>query len=174
MKVYKAELAEKIIVSGDTLEPCEKDNFQIGGKLLFDDLSVIKYMHNLNFMEKQLPKGIMKHEYIELMTKKYTDNTQNLIEGIGKKIDNGFIHTALRITPHYQDQAETDIRSITFFANGDSVVEDFYNSDYIKYDKKSTEGFYNSFNLDSNLVIRKLQKDLEIKNEIKSQKKLKL
>jgi hypothetical protein len=172
MKIYKSELAEKILLSGDDLNDQSKDSFHIGGKTLFDDLSSIRSIHNLNFLEKQVPSGIMSHEYFELTVSKKTDNTGIIINNINNNSD-VFRLTALRVSPSYQDQAEFDYKSIVFLHNGECAVEEMDGS-YRAYDKSSTNSFYASYNLDSNLITKKLTRDIELKNELKSSTKLKM
>lgn len=172
MKIYKSELAEKILLAGEEFNDQTKDSFHIGGKILFDDLSSIRSIHNLNFLEKQIPKGIMDHEYIEINVLKKTDNTDIIVTNINNRVE-GFKLTALKIRPPFQDQAEFDYKSIIFFHNGDSAVEEMDGS-YRSYDKTATNSFYASYNLDSHLITKKLVKDQELKNELKQPTKLKM
>lgn len=173
MKVYKAELAEKILVSGDEIS--DPDSFQLGGKVLFNDLSVLKYIHNLNFIEKQIPKGVMEFEYINSITTQKTDDSKTLLEGLkNKKIEGGVLNRGLRIIPYPQDRAESDLSSIVFFHNGESAVESFDGKDYRIYDKQATDNFFSAYNLDGNLINRKLQKDMNMDNNPKEIKKFKI
>lgn len=165
-KIYKADIAEKILLSGESINDLATDCFQIGGKILFDDLSSVRCIGNINFLEKSIPKGILKAEYFEINMLKVSHETDKIMASINSK--EGTIKiTALRIEPSYQEQAESDYRSIVIFHNGECAVEDFNTNTYIKYDKNTANNFCSSFNLDNNLIQRKLQKDFEVKNNLK-------
>ncbi len=168
-KIYKADIAEKIILSGESLQDLSSDSFKIGGKIIFDDLSSIKCVGNISFLEKQIPQGLISHEYIEIKSLKIEDDTKKIIDNINKK-EGIFKTTALRVEPTHQEQAESDYRSIVFFHNGECAVEDFHDNSYHIYDKYTANTFYSSFNLDSNLILRKLNHDLEEKNNLKVDK----
>jgi hypothetical protein len=172
MKIYKSELAEKILLSGEEFKDQTKDSFHIGGKILFDDLSSLRSIHNLNFLEKQIPKGIMAHEYFEINVLKKTDDSGIIVNNINNKVD-GFKLTALRVIPSYQDQAEFDYKSVVFLHNGDCAVEEMDGS-YRQYDKSSANSFYASYNLDPHLITKKLTRDIDLKNELKQPIKLKM
>lgn len=169
-RIYKAEIAEKIILSGESINDLSNDCYQIGGKILFDDLSVIRSLGNITFLEKEIPKGLISTEYFDIKINKLTEDTNKIIDSMIKPKGENILR-ALRIEPTYQDQAESDYKSIVFFHNGECAIEDFQTGEYLRYDKNSTASFYSAYNLDGNLIIRKLQKDIELKNDLTVEQK---
>lgn len=166
MKEYQAEIAEKKLLSSQELETT--NHFKLGGKIFFEDLSVLKYINNLNFIEVQKPQGFLKSEFFVVSSDKETDNSKELLSLITTQNTKGHVKIpVLRLVCSPKDMAEGDHKDILVFHNGESAFQSFDGFDYTLYDKNDTKKLLNTnFNIDSNLLIKKMQNDIVIEEKI--------
>lgn len=169
MRIYQAELAEKILLSSEELE---KDNyFKIGGKIMFNDLSVIKYINNINFLETQLPTTLYGSEFKNSFTNKITDDTRLLVDGLSNKEGN-IKNPVLILKSSPQEMAEGDHRNIVIFKNQECAFQDFHDSSkFTIYGKETTHNLLTQHNIDSYMLFKKLDYDFEANNTLTKEKK---
>jgi len=169
MRIYQAELAEKILLSSEELE---QDNyFKIGGKIMFNDLSVIKYINNINFIETQLPNTVYGSEFKNSFTDKITDNTDVLVCGLNKK-EGKIKNPVLVLKSSPQEMAEGDFRDIVIFKNQECAFQDFQDSSkFTIYGKDTTQELLSKHNIDSYMLFKKLEHDFEENNKLIKEKK---
>lgn len=161
--LFKADIAEKLILNNEEL--LEIDFFKIGGKILFNDLSSLKYINNLSFLEKNIP-NIERFEYKEFKTSSKNNEAKTLIMEMNGTQTGKYLDKALIIFPTPQDRAEGDYEFIVLFKNGETAVKNFSGNDYNFYSKIESDGLISSFGLDTYLVHKKLEKDFESVNKL--------
>jgi hypothetical protein len=173
-KIYQSEIAEKILLRNEDLtEFSGKNYFKIGGKILFEDLSILKYINNLNFIERTQPINIEDFEYKDFTVDKVNLNAEELNNNLWGLQDKRYKEKALILIPTPQERAEGDYEFIVVFKNGEASVRSLSSGDYSYYDKNETDSLLYAFGLDHNLISKKLEKDFEIDNNLVNKKKSK-
>lgn len=161
--LFKADIAEKLILNNE--EILEIDFFKIGGKILFNDLSSLKYINNLSFLEKNIPH-IERFNYKEFKTSSKNNDTITLLNEMNGTQKGKYLDKSLIIFPTPQDRAEGDYEFIVLFKNGEIAVKDFSSNAYNFYGKIESDGIISGFGLDTYLVHKKLEKDFELANKL--------
>lgn len=161
--LFKADIAEKLLLNDQEL--IDEDCFKIGGKVLFSDLSSLKYINNLVFLEKTIP-NFESFEYKEFNSNNKNSDSLKLLKEMVSLNEGKFLEKALIVTPNPQDRAEGDYEFIVFFKNGESAVKNFSNTSYSFYNKNETDKIMSNFGLDTYLVHKKLERDFELNNKL--------
>lgn len=172
--LFKADIVEKILINKESLESLEElDSFTIGGKVLFNDLSSLKYINNLSFIEKLTP-NLESFEYKDFKTNELNGDAEQLIKSMDGKTEGKYLEKALVITPYPQDRAEGDYEFIVIFKSGESAVKSLSNHEYSFYKKTETNKIAINYGIDSYLINRKLQNDFEVDNQSNKNLKFKV
>lgn len=157
MRIYQAEIAEKILLQSEELTNFKF--FKLGGKIMFDDLSVLKYINNLNFIEKQIPKGIQDSIFIISSLDKETSDSKELLKGLNST---GLIkYPLLILKSSAQVMAEGDHRDIYILPNEECAFESFDSMDYTFYDKQKTKDILMGYNIEPHILFKKMTNDFE-------------
>jgi len=170
MRIYQSEIAEKVILQSEELTDFKF--FKLGGKIMFDDLSVLKYINNLSFIERQEPKGLFDSKFITASLDKMTEDSQKILSGINNEGSIKYPVLVLKSSP--QDMAEGDHRDIFIFHNEKSAFESFDGLNYSFYDKQKTKDILMGYNIEPLILFKKMNHDFEELNpNIKKQKTFK-
>lgn len=174
-KIYQAEIAEKLILKDSDLKEIEHFNyFKIGGKLLFQDLSSLKYINSNLLMERSLPNSIDSNQYVDFFTTKEPKDVKSYLKMLISPQSSNYIETALIIKPIPMVAAESDIECIYLFKNGECAIKSISNFEYSYYNKKDTDLLLFDFGLDNTLLQRKLENDYKTKNNVENKIKFKI
>lgn len=174
-KIYQSEIAEKILLRNENLEDLGGFNyFKIGGKILFEDLSALKYINNLNFIERTQPNGIEDFEYKDFTIDKGNLTAKQFNDCLWGPQNKRYKSKALIFIPIAQERAEGDYEFLVVFKSGECAVRGLASGDYSYYNKSETDSLLSAFGLDNNLIHKKLENDFEVENNLTKKKQLKL